>query len=161
MSVTIDLRVVDPGDDRYMADAWELKERIRRLDGVLKQRRGFFEDAYRRSTVYVLVEPGTEESLVGFAATRRDGYVLFLAVSPEHQGEGFGRRLIAAVADDFGTVSCHARVSNGDALEFYKHLGFEVRRRVDGYYEDGGDAYYMRLGDDGLASKLSRIVRGR
>ena len=159
MSVTIDLRVVDPGDDRFVEDAWELKERIRRREGVLKQRKGFFTDAYRRSSVYTLVEPGIEEELVGFAATRRDGYILFLAIDPDYQGEGFGRRLVAAVADDHSTVTCHARASNQGALGFYEHLGFEVQRRVDGYYEDGGDAYYLRLGDGGLASKISQLVR--
>lgn len=162
MSVTIDLRAIESGDDAFVADAWTLKERIRRERGVLKQRRGFFTDAYRRSKVYALVEPSyDEESLVGFAATRRDGYILFLAIDPEYHGEGFGRRLVAAVADEYGSVTCHARATNEPALAFYKHLGFEIKRRVNNYYEDHGDAYYLQLGDDGLASKLSRLVSGK
>lgn len=162
MSVTIDLRAIESGDDAFVADAWALKERIRRERGVLKQRRGFFTDAYRRSKVYALVEPSyDEESLVGFAATRRDGYILFLAIDPEYHGEGFGRRLVAAVADEYGSVTCHARATNEPALAFYEHLGFEIKRRVNNYYEDHGDAYYLQLGDDGLASKLSRLVSGK
>jgi len=99
VSVTIELRAFDTGDDRFVDDAWGLKERIRRSEDVLKQRRGFFTDAYRRSKVYALVEPGyDDETLVGFASTRRDGYILFLAVAPEYRGEGFGRQLVAAVA---------------------------------------------------------------
>lgn len=161
VSVTIECRTFGAGDDAFVEKAWDLKERIRRQEGVLKQRRGFFTDAYRRSTVQALVEPGyDDETLVGFASTRRDGYILFLAVAPEYRGEGFGRQLIAAVAEEHDSVTCHARATNDAALSFYKHLGFEIERRVNNYYEDHGDAYYLRLGDGGLAAKLSRFVPG-
>jgi ribosomal protein S18 acetylase RimI-like enzyme len=155
VSVNVESQVVAPGSDDLVDDAWDLKERIRREEGVLKQRRGFFTDAYRRSTVYCYV---CEEDLVAFAAVRRDGYILFLAVSPEFRGDGYGKRLVATVADDHTSVTCHARASNRNALDFYEHLGFEVQRRVTGYYEDGGDAYYLRLGESGFRDKLSRFV---
>lgn len=160
MSVNIDLRVVAPGDDTYVDDAWELKERIRMDEGFLRQRVGFFKDAYRRSTGYVLLERGPDgDEVVGFASCRRDGYILFLAVGPEHRGEGYARRLVAAVADDHGSVTCHARTTNEAALGFYEHLGFRIVRRVENYYEDHGDAYYLRLGDEGIKEKLSRFMR--
>ena len=161
MSVTVDTRLIDTGDDAFVGEAWELKERIRREEDVLRQRHGFFTDAYRRSKVHLLIEPRYDgETVAGFAATRRDGYILFLAVHPEYRGEGFGRRLVAAVADDHGSVTCHARASNDDALAFYEHLGFEVERRVESYYEDNGDAYYLRLGDGGITDRLSRFMPG-
>ncbi len=159
VSVNIETRTFGPGDDSLVEAAWDLKERIRGDEGVLKQRRGFFVDAYRRSTVYALVERGVEEQLVGFAATRRDGYILFLAVDPDYRGEGFGECLVAEVADEHSSVSCHARTTNRNALEFYEHVGFEVKRRVEGYYEDRGDAYYLTLGEDGIRDRLSRFVR--
>jgi ribosomal protein S18 acetylase RimI-like enzyme len=159
VSVNIELRVVGPGNDDLVGEAWGLKERIRARHGVLKQRRGFFNDAFRRATVYALVASGPDEELVGFAATRRDGYILFLAVDPEWQGEGFGQRLVAAVAEDHSSVTCHARTSNQEALDFYRHVGFEIERRVDNYYEDHGDAYYLRLGEGGLTEKLSNFMR--
>ena len=161
MSVNVEPRVVESGDDEFVTDAWQLKERIRKHEGVLKQRRGFFTQAYRRSTVHLFVTgDGTDEHLMGFAAVRRDGYILFLAVAPEFRNEGIGKQLIATVADEHGTVTCHARASNQNALEFYKHLGFDIERRIDGYYEDGGNAYYLRLGDDEtLTDKLADFVR--
>jgi len=159
VSVNVDTRIVGPGSDEYVDDAWRLKERIREREGVLKQRRGFFVDAYRRSTVYLLVEePSTDERLIGFAATRRDGYILFLAIDEEYRGQGFGRQLVSAAAAEHKSVTCHARATNRDAIEFYQHICFEVERRVSNYYEDGGDAYYLRLGDEGLASKISKFV---
>ncbi|MFC7234058.1 GNAT family N-acetyltransferase [Halosegnis marinus] len=160
MSATIELRVFERGDDSLVEDAWALKERIRREEGVLRQRRGFFTDAYRRSTTYALVERDLDgENLVGFASVRRDGYILFLAVAPEHRGEGYGKHLVAEVADDYGAVTCHARTTNRSAVAFYEGIGFEIVRRVDDYYEDRGDAYYLKLGEESLSEKLSRFIR--
>ena len=158
VSVNVQRRIVNPGDDDYVGLAWQLKERIRREDGVLRQRRRFFENAYERSTVYLYLDRSTDR-LVGFAAVRRDGYILFLAVDPDYRGEGFGERLVAKVAAEHSSVSCHARTTNRNALEFYEHVGFEVKRRVEGYYEDRGDAYYLTLGEDGIRDRLSRFMR--
>ncbi len=139
MSVNIETQIVERGDDEHVDAAWRLKENIRESDGVLRQRRGFFRDAYRRSTTYLYIDR-SKDRLIGFAAVRRDGYILFLAVDDEYRGHGFGKRLVARVAEDYGSVTCHARATNREAIGFYKHIGFEIRRRIDNYYEDGGDA---------------------
>ncbi|GAB7020049.1 N-acetyltransferase [Halostagnicola sp. A-GB9-2] len=157
MSVNIDSRVVTSGSDDYVDEAWQLKEEINDRVGVLKQRHSFFTDAYRRSTVHIYLQ---DEELIGFAAVRRDGYILFLAVSPDYQGEGIGKRLVARVAEEYDTITCHARTTNEDALRFYEHLGFEINRRIDNYYEDGGDAYYLKLGSSsGITDKISELMR--
>ncbi|EMA39205.1 GNAT family N-acetyltransferase [Halococcus hamelinensis] len=166
MSVDVTTSIVESGSDEHVGSAWELKERIREREGVLKQRRGFFTDAYRRATVHLLFagdhDADAADSLIGFAAVRRDGYVLFLAIDGDHRGEGFGGRLIATVAEEHDTVTCHARATNEAAVAFYKHIGFEVERHIEHYYEDGGAAYYLKLGDRaGLADRLSAFVRGR
>jgi ribosomal-protein-alanine N-acetyltransferase len=159
VSVNIQRRVVDPGEDSLVDEAWRLKEEIRQAEGVLRQRRSFFRNAYERSTVYAYLDRSRADRLVGFAAVRRDGYILFLAVDDDYRDEGFGKRLVASVAEDYGSVTCHARASNQEALEFYQHLGFDVRRRIDAYYEDGGDAYYLKLGDDeGIRDRLASLL---
>jgi ribosomal protein S18 acetylase RimI-like enzyme len=158
VSVNIETQVVDRGSDDHVDAAWRLKEDIRREEGVLRQRRGFFRSAYRRSTVYLYVDRA-EEQLVGFAAVRRDGYILFLAVDSAYRGHGFGKRLIARVTEDYGSVTCHARSTNEEAISFYRHIGFEIRRRIDNYYEDGGDAFYLKLGEDSITEKLSKFLR--
>ncbi len=159
MSFNVERLEIDPGSETYLDDAWALKERIRRSEGVLKQRRGFFSRAYRRSTVYCYRDPDSDE-IIGYAAVRRDGYILFLAVAPEHREAGFGERLVAQVAENHRRVTCHARTTNDNALEFYKHMGFDIVRRIDNYYEDGGDAYYLRLGDEAsITDRLSSLFR--
>jgi len=156
VSVNVDLQVVGPGSAAEVEEAWRLKERIRAEEDVLKQRRGFFHEAYRRSTVHLLRIGG---DLGGFVATRSDGYILFLAIAPEYRGEGLGRRLVETVADEHDRVTCHARTTNEEALVFYERVGFEIVRRIDGYYEDDGDAFYLRLGDGGIRGKLSEFIR--
>ena len=156
MSFEVEVRVVGSGDDGYAESTWQLKERIRREEGVLKQRRGFFLSAYRRSKAYLCVAGG---DVIAFAVARRDGYILFLGVAPEHREEGLAKGLIGRIAEDHGTVTCHARGSNEDALSFYRHLGFEEVRHVQNYYEDGGDAYYLRL-DDGDSRRLIDRISG-
>jgi ribosomal protein S18 acetylase RimI-like enzyme len=159
VSLEVENRVVERGDDTRVEDAWDLKERIREEEGVLRQRRGFFRRAYKRARDHLLLADG---ELVGFAAARTDGYILFLAVAPEFRGEGFGERLVASVAEECETVTCHARATNEGALGFYRHLGFEEVRRIANYYEDGGDAYYLRLGDGGgsIRERISDLLGG-
>lgn len=201
VSINLERRTDAPGDATHEAQAWALKERVRREDGVLKQRRGFFSDAYRRSKTHLLFERGPDSDqqsrggatasdildeiadstssgdtdsagrtggttdsdvgdLVGFVSARRDGYILFLAVGPRARGRGYGKRLVAEVADEHRTVTCHARSTNRAALEFYDSIGFDVERKIEGYYEDGGDAYYLKLGEDGgLKERLSSFLR--
>lgn len=158
VSVNIQRRMVSPGNDEYVERAWQLKERIRRSDGVLRQRKSFFSNAYRRSTVHLYLDKSSDQ-LVGFAAVRRDGYILFLAVDENYRAEGFGKRLIASVAEEHSSVTCHARTTNQGALEFYRSLGFEIKRRIEGYYEDGGDAYYLQLGEEeGIRDRLASLL---
>ena len=157
VSVNIERRRDGPGETDHVDRAWQLKERIHRQEGVLKQRRGFFTDAYRRAATLLYFE---DDTLVAFGSVRRDGYILFLAVAPEARGQGYGERLVAEIAEDHATITCHARTSNESALGFYQHLGFEIDRRIDGYYEDNGDAYYLKLGDkDGIRKRLSEFLR--
>ena len=158
MSVNVEMRVDGPGETEYAESAWTLKENIRVNEGLLKQRRGFFMDAYRRSTTYLLFE---NDTLVAFASTRRDGYILFLAVAPDARGEGHGRHLVAEVAKEHPVVTCHARTTNQNALEFYESMGFEIQRRIENYYEDGGASYYLRLGEEAsLRERLSEFILG-
>lgn len=168
--VTVELHVLNRGETRYLEAAWELKERIRRNEGVFTQPKDWFTKIYRRMPVFVLIESDSArgeasarsaadshrgQALVGFAVVRRDGYLFLLAVHPPYQKEGHGRALVTAVAADYAPVTCHTRATNEGAIAFYQHLGFELERRVPNYYALEEDAYVLRLPEDTLESERS------
>jgi Acetyltransferases len=157
VSVHLSVRVDEPGHATYAEQAWRLKEQIRREEDVLKQRQQFFFSAYRRSRSHLLVD---DDRLAGFACVRHDGYILFLAVAKWARGEGYGTELVRRAMRDHDRVSVHVRVSNEGAIAFYEALGFYRVRRITSYYEDGGDALYLRLGErPSLRDRMGEILR--
>jgi ribosomal protein S18 acetylase RimI-like enzyme len=89
---------------------------------------------------YVLVEG---EDLVGTIEVRVEGDHLFVgsvAVRPDRQGEGFGRRLMAfaedmAARENLAEVRLYTNEKMWENLAFYGRLGFEeTHRKLDGGY---------------------------
>lgn len=159
-------RTVPPGSDERAPAVWELKERIRRLEGLLDQRRAFFDATYRQSRCYLAVTvgdggpdgvPRAPGEVVGFALVRPDGYLSLLGVAPARRRHGLGSRLLDRVVADHPDVGCHVRATNDDALGFYLDRGFVVEGVEPSYYRDGTDAYRL-LRDperaDGVADVL-------
>lgn len=75
-----------------------------------------------------------------------------MAVEPDMQGAGVGRRLLAALLDEAdahgGPVFLDVRTDNEPAIGLYRSVGFErigVRPRY--YQPSGADAYVMRRPD--------------
>jgi ribosomal protein S18 acetylase RimI-like enzyme len=66
--------------------------------------------------------------MVGYEGHR--GWMNYLAVLPEHQKHGYGRKLVEKAVDELKKLGClkvnlQVRRSNVSAVEFYKHLGFK------------------------------------
>ena len=156
-SVDVEYERIPPHDDAYAEEAWDVKERIREDEGYLQQTYDFFHESYENNTDHLFLE---EEEVVAFSVVRNDGYLLFLGVEPEHRGEGLGRALVEEIEGDHSKVSCHTRESNENALEFYRHLGFEKNREVRSYYRNGETAYFL-VHDTGesLRKKISGVIR--
>lgn len=140
MSVTTEFQTVSPGSEEYLEEIWALKENIRTETGFLRQERHFFRKSYRKATSHILLE---DNDAVGFISTQHDGYVLFLGVDPTVQGHGHGKRLLEYAAQTHQSLSCHARVSNDIAIQFYTDHGFELSHTVEQYYENNEDAHYL------------------
>lgn len=169
---------VDPGEDDYLDEVWEVKESIRREDGFLRQTWDFFARSYTDETCHLLLAADADggggssgpdadgtagRGVAGFATVRQDGYVLFLGVAEAYQSQGVGRTLIERIAEDHETLTCHTRAGNDRALGFYHHLGFETKSRIDDYYQDGDAAFYLVRGDDespGLGDRIASALRG-
>jgi ribosomal-protein-alanine N-acetyltransferase len=78
----------------------------------------------------------------------RFGHVKDLAVKPELQGAGRGRRLLDGVLSilaGYGVkrVRLEVRPSNERALALYESVGFDRLARHEEYYPDGEDALLM------------------
>lgn len=139
------VEVFETGTEFYVTQAWKIKEGIREEYGLLKQDWDFFSKSYRNSRVFCVVD---RTELLGFASIRENGYLLFLAVKKEYQGEGIGTRLMNSMKQHYQRIGCHVRTTNEKALSFYEDMGFEKRETIEGYYSDGGNAYKMELPED-------------
>jgi len=71
--------------------------------------------------------------MVGYEGHR--GWINYLAVLPEHQHHGYGRRLVEKGIMELQKLGCvkvnlQVRRSNVSVIEFYRHLGFEEEDRI-------------------------------
>ncbi len=84
---------------------------------------------------------------IGFSLFRTvsgEAELLLLAVAPDHQGRGVGRRLLDAFVDHArraGAGRVHLEVREGNpAVEMYRRAGFEASGRRRNYYR-GSDGH--------------------
>ena len=85
-----------------------------------------------------------EGQVVGYGGTWLvidEAHITTVAVSPEHQGKGIGRRLmlqILVTAKERGMLcsSLEVRAGNAAAIHLYERLGYTVATRRKGYYPD-------------------------
>ena len=66
--------------------------------------------------------------MVGYEGHR--GWMNYLAVLPEHQKRGYGRKLVEKAVEELKKLGClkvnlQVRRSNVSVVELYKHLGFK------------------------------------
>jgi ribosomal protein S18 acetylase RimI-like enzyme len=66
--------------------------------------------------------------MVGYEGHR--GWINYLAVSPNFQKRGYGRKLVEKAVEELRKLGCpkinlQVRRSNVQVTEFYKHLGFK------------------------------------
>lgn len=78
-----------------------------------------------------------------------------LAIQPELRGRGVGRALLDASVAAAREHACLAlrlevRTDNAPAIKLYQQAGFVRIGRLDGYYEDGADAWRYELALDGV-----------
>lgn len=89
--------------------------------------------------------------VIGFAVMKYlDGETRLnlFGVYPTHRRKGVGTRMIkwlekTALINGNGVVYLETRLSNHDAREFYKSLGYKVIQRIPGYYNGSEDAVRM------------------
>lgn len=84
-----------------------------------------------------------------------EGHILNLAVHPDFQRRGIGKKILKLVLDDGryqGAQSffLEVRPSNDSAKKMYESFGFKTLFRRPHYYSNGEDAFVMTLHLDAL-----------
>lgn len=78
-----------------------------------------------------------------------EGHIISLAVDEKYRKKNMGRELVGYAIDiftkcDVREIKLEVRIENKGARKFYKKIGFEEKKVLKNYYEDGEDAVIMR-----------------
>ena len=78
---------------------------------------------------HTLVTARTDGKLVGIANAISDGYLVVyyphMLVDPNYQRQGIGRKMMEAMQSIYSSFHQQMLTADGEAIEFYKSLGFE------------------------------------
>jgi len=88
--------------------------------------------------------------IVGFQAEEGMGRIFSFAVHPAYQARGVGSALLKEIIDIFSrsgvsAIILEVRAGNIRARRFYEKHGLHQTGIAKQYYNDGEDAYLMRL----------------
>ena len=141
-----------------------LEADARRLDQVMTVMTAAFGDSYGEAwtrsqcagilpmegVTLIIADGGSD--LLGFALYRivlDDAELLLIAVAPEAQGKGVGRRLLGRFIDEAkrkGASKIHLEVRDGNpATRIYEAAGFAPAGRRSNYYRGADGRHYDAL----------------
>jgi len=97
---------------------------------------------------YIMCRIETGLSNFGLLGIARKAHVISIAVLPAHQHQGIGHALMQEATRNmllYKARECYleVRVSNTPAVSLYEKMGFDIIKRIRGYYVDSEDAYVM------------------
>ncbi|MCB8877579.1 GNAT family acetyltransferase [Acidisoma silvae] len=132
--MTLTIRPALPEEEQALADLW----RACGLVVSYNDPGADFRFALAGETSTVLVGTDAEGQIAGSVMVGHDGHrgwLYYVAVSPDHQGSGAGRQMVAAAEDwlrrlGVWKVQLLVRDTNTKVVAFYEHLGFDVSPRV-------------------------------
>lgn len=128
------IRPFEPRDTDAVIALWEAA-------GLTKPWNNPSLDIARKATVQpelFLVAEGEDHVVLGTVMAGYDGHrgwMNYLASSPGARGLGIGRALVEHVENALHALGCpkvnlQVRTSNAQAVEFYRHLGYEVDETI-------------------------------
>jgi GNAT superfamily N-acetyltransferase len=102
--------------DLYKSNAWSSAEKPEKLMPALQ-------------SSHTLVTARINGVLVGLGNAISDGHLVVyyphMLVHPSYQGNNVGTKMMAAMQSIYGDFHQQMLTADGDAIEFYKALGFE------------------------------------
>ena len=135
---------------------------LRRILAI--ERSSFGPEAWDRALFEEFLASSPDVFIVAEARGRLLGYLIAIdggsrvelasiATAPRERRSGIGKALMIHALRCLGRRRIKewwlmVRTTNDAAIRFYRTFGFRRVRRVKRYYEDGADAWRMRLGMD-------------
>lgn len=119
--MSIDISLSGPLDREevihlYRANGWSSADKPDQLMAALRNS-------------HALVTARIGGRLVGLGNAISDGHLVVyfphMLVDPAHQGAGVGRKMMEALLDRYAGFHQMMLTADGEAIEFYKRLGFE------------------------------------
>jgi ribosomal-protein-alanine N-acetyltransferase len=112
----------------------------------------------KHSDLFLVAEDSESNKIIGFilvTITRKfeqkdSGLVYAIAIHPNYQSQGIGKKLINNLVDNLTTrhidsLYLHVKESNYKAITFYSNLGFEKIELIKKFYTWGEGAFRMKL----------------
>ena len=114
----------------YRANNWSSAEKPKELMAALRNS-------------HSLVTARISRLLVGLGNAISDGHLVVyyphLLVHPSHQGEGIGRKMMAAFLKKYSSFHQQMLTADGQAVGFYKNMGFERAGQTEPMWIYAGD----------------------
>lgn len=116
----------------YRANGWSSAEKPEQLIPALKNS-------------HTLVTARISGKLVGIGNAISDGHLVVyyphMLVHPDHQGAGIGRKMMQAMQSVYAGFHQQMLTADGDAVAFYKALGFERAGKTEPMWVYAGDEH--------------------
>ena len=116
----------------YEANAWSSAEKPQQLLAALRNS-------------HALVTARVEGRLVGLGNAISDGHLVVyfphMLVHPKYQRRGVGRAMMGALMERYAGFNQQMLTADGDAVEFYKSMGFERAGRTEPMWVYAGNEH--------------------
>ena len=102
-----------------------------------------------RGDMYILEDEGVKAVCVVTDEGHGEFEIKNIAVDPEFQGKGYGRKMIEYILSFYKDRGAAMYVGTGDSpltIPFYESGGFEKSHQIDNYFTDNYDAPIIEAG---------------
>lgn len=118
----------------------------------------FSEDLIRKliknKLLFIKIVDKTDK-ILGFSISienaKNEANLINFLIREEEQNQGIGALLLKKTIDEikgkkkFRSIVLNVKVDNDIAINLYKKFGFEIVKRIEGYYYSGASSIYMKL----------------
>jgi len=114
----------------YSANEWSSAKKPKQLMAALRN-------------FHSLVTARISKKLVGLGNAISDVHLVVyyphMSVHPDFQGQGIGRKMMVAFQEKYSDFRQQAFIADGDAVKFYKSMGFERAGKTEPMWIYNGD----------------------